>query len=38
MTEQLTKQVAEALNEPNLALIRRIITVIGAERTQAFLT
>jgi hypothetical protein len=38
MTEQLTKQVAEALNEANLALIRRIITVIGAERTQAFLT
>jgi hypothetical protein len=38
MTEQLTKQVAEALNEPNMALIRRIITVIGVERTQAFLT
>jgi hypothetical protein len=37
MTEQLTKQVAEALNESNLALIRKIITVIGAERTQAFL-
>jgi hypothetical protein len=38
MTEQLIKQVAEALNEANRALIRRIITVIGAERTQAFLT
>ena len=38
MTEQLTKQVTEALNESNLALIRKIITVIGADRTQAFLT
>jgi hypothetical protein len=38
MTEQLTKQIADALNESNLALIRKIITVIGAERTQAFLT
>jgi hypothetical protein len=38
MTEQLTKQVAEVLNEGNRVLIRKIITVLGAERTQAFLT
>src|SRR5215208_17550 len=37
MTEQLTKQIAEAINESKRALIRKIITVIGAERTQAFL-
>src|SRR5829696_1160664 len=35
---QMGSQIAEALGEPNLALIRKIITVIGAERTQAFLT
>lgn len=37
MTEQLSKQIAEALGEPNVALIRRVISIIGAERTQAFL-
>jgi hypothetical protein len=38
MTEQLTKQIAEALGEPNIVLIRHILMVIGVERTQAFLT
>ena len=43
MTDQLSdepidKQIAEALGEPNVVLIRKIIAVIGPERTQAFLT
>ena len=35
--KQIGKQIADALTESNLALICKIITVIGAERTQAFL-
>lgn len=38
MTEQLSKQIAETLGEPNIVFIRQIITVIGTERTQVFLT
>ncbi len=36
--KQIGKQIAEALNEPNIAMIYRTIAAIGAERTQAFLT
>ncbi len=38
MTEQLSQQIAEVLGESNITLIRKIIVVIGPERTQAFLT
>lgn len=43
MPEQLSveedpaHQIAKTLDEPNIALIRRIIKVIGVERTKAFL-
>ncbi|MCX6050569.1 MAG: phosphorylated adapter RNA export RNA-binding domain-containing protein [Chloroflexi bacterium] len=33
----LARTIAAALNEPNIPLIHRIITVVGPERTQAFL-
>lgn len=33
MIEQLTKQVAGALNESNLALISKIITVMSVKGT-----
>ena len=33
----LARAIAAALKEPNIALIYRMITVIGPERTQAFL-
>ena len=36
--EQMSQQIAQALGEPNVVLIRKIISVIGPERTQAFLT
>lgn len=34
--ETLVKQIAETLNEPNLALLREVLTVIGPERAQEF--
>jgi hypothetical protein len=35
--EALAREIAMALSEPNIGLIHKIITVIGPERTQAFL-
>jgi len=35
--ENVVNQIAKTLGEPNIALIRRIIKVIGVERTQTFL-
>jgi PHAX RNA-binding domain len=36
-TNAQAREIAQALTEPNLVLIHKIITVIGIERTQAFL-
>jgi hypothetical protein len=35
--EALVEQIAEALREPNVDLVRKVVHVIGAERTQTFL-
>lgn len=34
--EALMKQIAETLNEPNIALLREVLAVIGPERAQEF--
>src|SRR3954464_10205933 len=36
LAKALAREIADALNEPNIILIKRIIGVLGLERTQMF--